>query len=244
VVTTVSAPPLVKLISLEIGVMYRLRCIRWLTVGLAMALVSDPAVGQNAPPPEDVPAPAPEPPLPAHRAMLGIRVADVNSSAVREYGLVVQQGALITALLRGSPAERAGLPLGGVIVALDGQRIDAPEDMLRVVRAAKPGQEVEVKYYEGARLFRKTIALVPYLGTPSETPTPPPAPAPRGDARSLDVPPPPTPSLAEFSRTVAELQAEVRQLQQEIEQLRKMVSQLVEQQATKPAQAGVTGEEQ
>jgi hypothetical protein len=209
---------------------------------LLAALVSAPAFGQIASPPEDVPTPPPEPPLPAIRAMLGMRVAEVNPSAIREYGLVVQQGALITALLRASPAERAGLPLGGVIVALDGQRIDAPEDMARVVQAAQPGQEVEIKYYEGARLFRKTITLVPYLGLPKVTAPPPPAPD--NDASPLDVPPTPspTPSLAKLAETVGELQAEVRQLQQDIQRLQELVAQLVQQQTTQPAPAEVTGE--
>src|SRR5689334_1685465 len=63
------------------------------------------------------------------RGWVGItRLADVTPAAARELGLTSTEGALVVELLRGSPADRAGLEPYDVVVALDGHPIvDAPQ---------------------------------------------------------------------------------------------------------------------
>ena len=70
---------------------------------------------------------------------LGVTVDPVSDAAVRERNLRVRSGAMITAIVQGSPADRAGLPLGAVIVAFDGERIDGPKDLVAAVRSAEQG---------------------------------------------------------------------------------------------------------
>ena len=65
---------------------------------------------------ESIPPPRPVAPTP-QRVTLGISVAPVSQQAVLQYGLVVRSGALITMIVPGSPADRVGLPIGGVIAA-------------------------------------------------------------------------------------------------------------------------------
>lgn len=48
-------------------------------------------------------------------------------------------GALIAGVLRGSPAERAGLRPGDVLVAIDGQAVRGAREMLEMVAARSPG---------------------------------------------------------------------------------------------------------
>ncbi len=118
------------------------------------------------PPPADT-LPPPRESVPTNsvsRASLGIKVGPVTEEVVRDQRLVVRRGAVITALEQGSAADRAGLPLGAVIVALDGRRIDSPEDLVQSVQAARPGQDVELTYYDHNKLARKKVHLAAVSG--------------------------------------------------------------------------------
>lgn len=126
--------------------------------------------------------PVPVDPTMAAQPRLGVAVQPVSADAVRRYQLTVRRGALISTLEAGSAADRAGLPIGGVIVSFDGVRIDSPDELIALVRSSRPGQKVELGYYDGARLFRKSIHLSP--ATPNARGLPP-------AAASEELPPPP-----------------------------------------------------
>lgn len=93
------------------------------------------------------------------RASLGISVGPITDDARRQFNLATRRGALVTALVKGSPAEQAGIPLGGAIVAVDGRVIDSSEQLVELIRQSRPGQELEVTYYHADKLFRKNVRL-------------------------------------------------------------------------------------
>lgn len=95
------------------------------------------------------------------RASLGITVLPLTEEARSTYGVPVRRGALITAVRPDSPADRAGMPIGGVVVAIDGRRVDTADDLVNAIRDARAGQDVELTYYQGDRLARKTVRLAP-----------------------------------------------------------------------------------
>jgi hypothetical protein len=117
-----------------------------------------------------LPAPAPREGAPLERELqagadaaprpsLGITVTPVTEASRERYGLNVSRGAMISSVRSGSPADRAGLPLGAVIVALDGTRIDSPDDLATALGRLQVGDRVELAYYEGDRLAKKTVEL-------------------------------------------------------------------------------------
>jgi S1-C subfamily serine protease len=129
------------------------------------------------------PVPLVEPPLKpgvprvptglGERASLGVRLLPVTEEAARRYGLTVRRGAVIEAIREGSAADKFTLPLGGVIVSFDGRPIDSPDDLVAALRAARPGDEVEIGYYQKDKLFRKTVRLAPATpAAPTDLPLP------------------------------------------------------------------------
>jgi hypothetical protein len=92
---------------------------------------------------------------------LGISVFPLTEEVRASFAIspIVRRGAVIQSVRPGSPGDTAGLPLGGVVVAANGQRIDTADDLVNYVRASRPGQEVELTYYVGDRLTRKTVRL-------------------------------------------------------------------------------------
>jgi membrane-associated protease RseP (regulator of RpoE activity) len=117
-----------------------------------------------------IPAPLPTPTT-AGRPSLGITVVPLTEEARATYGLTVRRGALITNVRPGSPADTAGLPVGGVVVALDGKRIDTADELVSAIRVGRVGQEIELTYYQGDDLARKTVRLAPAAAGIAAAPT-------------------------------------------------------------------------
>ena len=104
------------------------------------------------------------------RTYLGVMVGPVTEASRRNLGLALRRGALIQQIVPGSPADQYGLPLGAVVVGLDGVRIDSPEDLIEQISLARPGQTIELNFYAGAELYRKRVRLAPKLELPLEAP--------------------------------------------------------------------------
>jgi serine protease Do len=78
-------------------------------------------------------------------AYLGISTRDVTADLAFQLDLKVDSGALVLATLANGPAADAGIDEGDVIVEVDGNAIDAAEDLGRVLDALTPGDVVEVR---------------------------------------------------------------------------------------------------
>lgn len=132
------------------------------TVTLAAVLaITIPVRGFAAPdpaPPEPAPQAAPAPPAapaaPEARAIvlsrtsggsyLGIGVAEVTPERARALNLREEYGVEITRVEEESPAAKAGLKQGDVVLEYNGQRIEGVEQFMRVVRETPPGREVKL----------------------------------------------------------------------------------------------------
>ncbi len=105
-----------------------------------------------------------------NRAVLGVSVVDITERTQRRFGIIVQSGAVISQVLRDGAAARAGLPLGAVVVAIDGQRVGSASDLVKQIAARKAGDDIELTYFEGDRMGRKKVTLGGI--TPTKTPVP------------------------------------------------------------------------
>lgn len=88
--------------------------------------------------------------------------AEVASAAViaRKRGLSLPAGAYVGEVKAGSPAERAGLRAGDVIVRLDGHPVRGASDVARVLAALPQGQpEAELVWWRDGRETRAQVVL-------------------------------------------------------------------------------------
>ena len=105
------------------------------------------------------PAIGPRPGASPQRASRGITVV-TNSDEVRaRYDAPATSGAFVTNIRPESPAARAGLPLGAVIVTFEGERINTADELVEAISASAPGTEVELTYYDKDKLRRRTVKL-------------------------------------------------------------------------------------
>jgi len=79
------------------------------------------------------------------RGWFGVEVADVSSELAESLGLKGARGAIVGAIERGSPAEKSGMKLGDVIVAVAGKAVSDVNSTLNSIAAVPPGKTVAVK---------------------------------------------------------------------------------------------------
>ena len=94
------------------------------------------------------------------RPYLGITIMTVTPSIARSYDLATNEGALITRLVTGSPADEAGLSPGDVIIRFDGQRIITADDVVLAIRANEIGDEVEITYFRDSKEHTTSATLI------------------------------------------------------------------------------------
>jgi serine protease Do len=91
------------------------------------------------------------------RAWLGVGLYTVDAVAVRQLKLSVDKGVLIAEVVAGSPAEKAGLQKGDVVVSIGGQEVETVEELTNVLHASPIGQPLEIKYWRGDAQSTTTV---------------------------------------------------------------------------------------
>jgi serine protease Do len=91
------------------------------------------------------------------RAYLGIDHRDITPEIARYFNLPVQEGVVVLGVVRGSPASRAGLLAEDFIVGLNGDEVQDAGDLLRLLRARRPGETVTLKIVRGTA--RRTVSV-------------------------------------------------------------------------------------
>jgi serine protease DegQ len=79
------------------------------------------------------------------RGWFGVEVAPVSAELAESLGLKGTQGAIVGAIERGSPAEKSGMKLGDVIVAVAGKSTPDVTTALNAIAEVPPGKTVPVK---------------------------------------------------------------------------------------------------
>lgn len=133
----------------------------------ALALLSATAIvraQQAAPPapasPSTPPAAAEAPETPAPPAFaatffddgpfLGIHVEDVTRANMAEYGLAGEpRGVGVREVVKGSPAERAGLREHDVIVRFEGEEVGSVRKLTRLIEESAPDHTVRISVLRG-----------------------------------------------------------------------------------------------
>jgi len=103
------------------------------------------------------------PQLEAHgrmvRGWLGVGVQPVTPELADALDLETQEGALVSEVTPGSPADEAGLERGDVIVRLGGRPVQRMRELPRAVAAMPPGTKVELEVIRDGKHETKTVKI-------------------------------------------------------------------------------------
>jgi serine protease Do len=81
------------------------------------------------------------------RGWLGVSIQPLTPELATSFGLKEPKGVLISDVVEGSPAEKAGLAAGDIIVEFDRKKVESPQELQRVVAQTEPGKATPVKVW-------------------------------------------------------------------------------------------------
>jgi serine protease DegQ len=79
------------------------------------------------------------------RGWIGVEVDDLSREMAESYKVADAKGVLIAGVVRGGPADRAGVRPGDILMEVNGQAVPNPSAMLNVVAAVQPGSVATLK---------------------------------------------------------------------------------------------------
>jgi S1-C subfamily serine protease len=101
-------------------------------------------------------------------AYLGVSMQDMSAAIAKQLGVDYKDGAVITQIASGTPAEKAGLQepvrmgkvtTADVIVAVDGKAMKSTTDVQAAIAAHKPGDKITITVMRGAEKVDVTATL-------------------------------------------------------------------------------------
>ena len=92
-------------------------------------------------------------------AFLGIGTLAVNDNLLQHFGVKDGHGILIDAIVKGSPAEKAGLRVGDVLVDLDGRAVDSPGRLRRLMEECRPGSKARLRLVRDRQILNVDIVF-------------------------------------------------------------------------------------
>jgi len=81
------------------------------------------------------------------RGHLGVTIQELNQSLAESFGLKRADGALVTAIAPNSPAQKAGVQAGDVIIGFNGKRIASSAEVPLAVADVRPGESAQLKVW-------------------------------------------------------------------------------------------------
>ena len=80
------------------------------------------------------------------RGWIGVEAQEITPEIAESFRLSSTNGVLIAGVLRGGPAEKAGLKPGDILVEIEGRQVKDPNSMLNLVAALVPGKPASIRF--------------------------------------------------------------------------------------------------
>ncbi len=93
------------------------------------------------------------------RGWLGVRIQEVTKEIAEVEKLKKPKGALVASVGKNSPAEKAGIKAGDIILEFDGKKINTMRNLPKVVASTEVGKSVELKIWRNKKLISKRLIL-------------------------------------------------------------------------------------
>jgi serine protease Do len=93
------------------------------------------------------------------RGWLGVVFTDITPAIVSRYKLTVKEGIILTQVQRGSPADKAGLKAGDVVLTFGAEKLTKADQWRQLIYASKPGDTKEITYIREGREYKTSVTL-------------------------------------------------------------------------------------
>jgi len=96
------------------------------------------------------------------RGRIGVQITNVTRDLADSLGVPKAQGAAVSNVEDGSPAAKAGLEAGDVILKIDGHNVEGSADLSRTIRSVKPGTHVNLSVWRSGKTREVPITVAEF----------------------------------------------------------------------------------
>lgn len=107
---------------------------------------------------------------------LGVSIAEVPDEELAKYGLTEPKGVLIRQVVAGQPADQGGVKANDVVLAVDGNQVQGPRDLQRIISSTPVGKTVKLSLMREGKPTELSVTVGAYQGGPVRAPRRVPAP--------------------------------------------------------------------
>lgn len=93
------------------------------------------------------------------RGWLGIMLQEMDDKLAKTFGLDSPKGALVADVIKGDPADKAGIKAGDVILSIDGKEIENHKELINIVGSKSPGETVKLKVLRDGKILNISVKL-------------------------------------------------------------------------------------
>tara|TARA_B100000029_G_scaffold281715_1_gene275757 strand:+ start:232 stop:1656 length:1425 start_codon:yes stop_codon:yes gene_type:complete len=93
------------------------------------------------------------------RGWLGVRIQEVTKEIAELENLEKPEGALVASVSENSPADKAGIKAGDIILEFDGKKVDTMRKLPKLVALTEVGKKVVLKIWRNQKLISKKVLL-------------------------------------------------------------------------------------
>jgi serine protease Do len=93
------------------------------------------------------------------RGWLGVSIQEVTPELAKSFGLKEKKGALVAQVVSGSPAEKAGVEQGDVILEFDGKEVADSKDLPRMVASTPVGKAVTIRLSRNGNILDRQVKV-------------------------------------------------------------------------------------
>ncbi len=94
------------------------------------------------------------------RGWIGVEPRELTAELIENFKLPIQQGVLITGVLKGGPASQGGLRPGDVVTQVGGQPVQSVAQLLNTVAALPPNMPAKVAVQRGNQALELTLDVI------------------------------------------------------------------------------------
>ena len=93
------------------------------------------------------------------RGFLGVSIQDITPELAEAFGLTRKNGALINKVLKDSPADKAGLLPGDIVISIDGKKIRNANDVRNRIGLLPVGEKIKFKLLRDGKEFDLVVLV-------------------------------------------------------------------------------------
>jgi serine protease Do len=93
------------------------------------------------------------------RGWLGIMLQELDEKLAKTFGLDRPKGALVSDVIKGDPADKAGIKAGDVILEVSGKEIENHKELINIIGSKSPGEVVKLKILREGKIINISVKL-------------------------------------------------------------------------------------